>query len=724
MSDPYKTGDPSADNSLEKEFEWEELLPIDREIDDLEELYPIIIANINYEISKLDLSKSAQVKIANKLTSIGSSLQQVIKDDIYLLDVEDLFQKIHSETYAFYDCLLSTFDLHQITVEPNKFGLWCGLDLYKNRKLSIEGLTLPNKLTLLEPCTWKDQQDISNCASVAILAYLKQPQFYKHLVNRFIPFYDSWNTFINPILNPKPDCKTTRLFGQVNLSTEGKAEVNSRVAIHNKDYPFINSCNVKPLRVVPHRDWFPDSVKSLKAEDIITIFPTTELKVFQLIIGRALIGPSGSIPIGHKKPITHTARTSGIIKGQPGNGKSDLSALLEKSFEAYGYVVKTTRSFSERFGMGEIAMCDLLIKDDTVNDDLVKLTKSAAFKSFITSDPICAEKKGKDATYVRPRAAVLINANEWDANNAYSADEGNASRLRILETIDAPIRDSQLKDIGEDHVWHGLTKLGPQQVIPHLASKFGVDVSVIMGWFFRLSLDFFYESIEDLEKIDKLLESGLRTRIASSPATSLVKALRLAHMLAEGPTNDHLSLDQFTQSLRYLCCILLDCRTGGFLDIIKADWEKSYRSKDHFWSTVRNIPIRTLLLVYKIASGILTKTGPSGLPYARDEFIRQVLRQLSTVDGIQVSPSPSNFYAKWGSPGTMEEVNHLFTISKDSLDKSVFSVDIENPKASVITAWFSDNLNHKQVRKAREEALFLHKNMKEKFDETKNQTDN
>lgn len=71
-----------------------------------------------------------------------------------------------------------------------------------------------------------------------------------------------------------------------------------------------------PLTWIPAKAWFCDKVKKLRFKDIFTIFPTAELELFKLILGRIGVGISGHQPPGTDEVISHTFRMAGIMIGR------------------------------------------------------------------------------------------------------------------------------------------------------------------------------------------------------------------------------------------------------------------------------------------------------------------------------------------------------------------------------------------------------------------------
>jgi hypothetical protein len=242
-----------------------------------------------------------------------------------------------------------------------------------------------------------------------------------------------------------------------------------------------------PRAWIPDATWFKESVRQLKVEDIITLFPPAELELLKLIIGRAVVGFSG-----HQTPsgvvIRHTSRMAALVLGEdPGLGKSTIFNYLWDALKWVGYSVNTFSDIGARFNMGEVATADIIYKDDITSKGLKKFISSENTKIIITGNGLLrVEDKGIDATNVRPIGTIFLNTNEFDPRSVYEIDPGTADRLKILSTYRKPELEQLQTNTSSAY---------PEVHIPELAKKLKVDQRVLMLWVARLCADQFYQLI-------------------------------------------------------------------------------------------------------------------------------------------------------------------------------------------------------------------------------------
>lgn len=709
MSDPYNRPgqlDPQAKNSLEKLSIKNEPMPRDIDIDDPIELKKEVLHQIDEDIDYWKEKSTEKTRWLERLRTIIWC--ETDFDFICSINLQEEYKEIHSMPKALYELLLSVLASERITAVPDLLGPYAGFKLYSSKTLkNVKGLKVPKQFLLLDYFPTRLQNRMAKMLQQGIYSYLRYGKYRTSLVGEFKPLLQPWSAFISPLINPKVNYRSSTLFGQIerelsSLRCPGSEDM--RIAANVSDFPHLMGQGRidHPLKVVPAADWFPNELKQLLPEHIVTIFQPTELKVFMLLIGRALVGPDGNSPCGYPDyTIEHTARIAGILKGTPGSGKSTILSLIAKAMETYGYSAKPFRSLDDRFGMGEIADADLAYRDDSSMSDLEAITKSSTFKSYVTGGKICAEKKNKDASYVSAKGVVLLAANNWNPTQAYNTDDGNRSRLRLIETLEPSVRDKKLKGLDPSHPWYGLTSLDPAAVVEHLCQRYKVDAAVVMGWFFRCCADYFYQSIPTLESIDRTLESKLTTRIAANLSKPLTKTLKLVLCLMGKNGSDALTRSNLLSALEGLDCILSDCRSYQFLQVLKQQWEKTYRSQEHTWVCIRDVRYECIAKAVEVGNTADVSLMGNG---TFDEFIKRVLAVVYTRGGIAAGNSPSGFLANWESPDTQMEVKALYEATKGLLPDGFFTVD-DNDLAAPCKKWYNPALQNKQITKRRKLAL-------------------
>ena len=659
----------------------------------------------------LEAIETAIDEVDNKKTALKAKLigiQQVIEGldpaNLNSIDVYDRL-KVHSSSKIYYELLQDAFAVAGITPIESLLGEICGMDLYGSKPLKVDGLKVPSNLHLLGRFPTSKQNEMAKLLQEVILVYMTYDEYKDHIVEKFVPLWEGWQKFIEPIINPQADSKKSLLYGQIHREINSRHirdSYDERIAPNVADLPHkccVNGRPNIPMKIVPHTDWFPESLKDLKPEHIVAIFPPTELKVFMLLIGRGLIGASGSKVCGYNHAIKHSSRIAGLLKGPAGSGKSELFKVLDTNAEVYGYITQYFRNLDDRFGLGDQAEANFVLKDDTSNEEVLTLLKSGTFNSFVVGNPVCAEKKGRDATYVKPRGVVLVATNHWDPNNCYICGEGNRSRIRILDTIDKDVRDLQLQKITDkSHPWHGCESLTPLKLVPHLANKYGVSEAAIMGWFFRQCADYFYESIPNLEQIDKKLESKLSTRVAAPPLKGLVKALKLTLALKGRKWNVAMNSETLIDALTGFNRLLMDCRSYDLLCCLKEAWEARYRSQEFLWTGFRDLRYSSIEAALAVAQNACEGHHQPGQPNTLESLLVATMPHIRTWGGISVGKSPSNFLTVWNSPDSTNEIEGLLPKIKDLLPANFFD---EKDQKEDCRTWYKPWMLPADVKEAR-----------------------
>lgn len=633
-----------------------------------------------------------------------------IYDDI---DIDTSKYTLESQQKYFYEVLMEALQIKNLVAIPDKLGDYNGFRLYSSRPIGkLKGLNMDPKVDrVLEPFPTELQCEIAGFLNNAFIGMLKYPEFYTD-PDFFCHIEKKWQKFVFPLMNPTNGFKNTHLYSQVerqvNSTVDHGVEDWRRAIDMRPDYPHNPKPWNVPLAIVPMESWFPAKVKKLKATDIFALLPPKELEVLQLILGRAMVGPSGSKPCGYDEPIKHNHRTAAILLGRPGTGKSELLDLINNCMSHFGFLVQPFRSMDERFGLGEIACADLIYKDDGSDDEMTKLCHSSHFKTYATGGMLCAEKKNRDATYKRARGAAILASNAFNPNNAYDADDGIQSRLRLLETIDATSRDRLLDSLPENHMWKGAKSLGPLHLIRHLASNLKVDPMVIMAWFLRLCANKFYRAIPNLPEIDKTLESGLQNRIPADPLYITVKALKFILVLQKQDADARLTAAVLHDSLVGLTKFMHDYRSYAALTKLKEDWEEKGRQPEHLWSAVRELQYEGLKRASDESADWMTRGGSSKVSApALEAYVKQIFTNLVTWGSIKINPSPAQLMVKWNSIPS-SDLSMIADKVRKLTPKKIFSEDDRSA-----WLWYQPTMKPDTVREARKK---VYENAKQRLE--------
>lgn len=244
-----------------------------------------------------------------------------------------------------------------------------------------------------------------------------------------------------------------------------------------------------PRAFIPRSEWFTDEIRSLKIEDILTLYPRSERELISVAIGRALVGSSGTVtPSGLE--IRHTYRMASMTYGDPGLGKSTFFSYLFNAVKTVGYKVETFADMGARFNLGSVATADIIYRDDMTSKGVKRFGESEATKIIVTgTDFLKVEDKGVDAINVKPRGVIFCNANEVNPRLIFGFDPGVADRLKVLSTY----RKGELSKLKIGDSPSAL----PERHLPYLADKMGVPVETIMLWLCRLCVDKFLSLIKE-----------------------------------------------------------------------------------------------------------------------------------------------------------------------------------------------------------------------------------
>ena len=675
-------------------------LPILEDVDDLTSVIDDAIKEVE-GLPDTDKTKDYKLSELKKLLWTVKKYYPMFSE----MDIasSDLRYRKSSQQKFHFQVMEEAFRCLDVVGIPDKLGAYNGLRLYTSKPVgSLDGLNLdPQRDLVLEPFPTSKQLETANKLDSAAIGLLKYPTFYADLLG-FSDVLSAWNEFIHPLMNPITNFRATPLYAQISREIDSVPDdgvEDWRVAIDVGDFPHTNPQTNVPLAIVPRQHWFPTRVKHLKASDIVALLPPTELEVLMLILGRALVGPSKGKPCGYDHKLKHNHRTAAILLGRPGTGKSELLDLIDETMTHFGFKVQCARSFCERFGLGELANAALVYKDDGSNEEIAKLLNSSTFKTFCSGGKVCAEKKHKEATYKRARAAIILASNHFNPNNAYGIDAGVQSRLRLLETIDATSRDRLLESLPPDHLWYGAQNLSPNALMKHLSQKLDVDRLVIFGWFLRLCCDKFYESIPNLPEIDKTLESKLQNRIPADLLYITVKALKFTLLLRGQDPDQRITPETLHRAIEGLAALLHDHRTGTALALLKQDWEDRGRQPEHLWSAIRELRFDGLQEAHKescqwLSGGYFTASGKDSK--VLENYIKLVFCNLVTWGSIKISPSPAQLASTWNAIPS-SDLRMIVTKVKDNIPPDLFDVDEER----LSWRWYKPTMRPSEIREAR-----------------------
>ena len=297
--------------------------------------------------------------------------------------------------------------------------------------------------------------------------------------------------------------------------------------------------NKTPIAWVPKAEWFDPQIREVEIKDVFTIFPQIELEMLKLIIGRLVVGRTNNLPVGHDRPLLHTARMAACIIGlDPGTGKSTLFNYLANAISRCGYRHSTFRNLGDRFNLGSVIKSALAYKDDLTSDSFRQFLRSEASKIIITNGEMRVEAKGIDAVDEFAHCVVILNSNSYDPRSVFDVDPGTADRVKLISTYS----EAEIRALEPYGASEGSPNIKPFSHLPWLAEKLDCDVDALLLWICRQGADEFLRVIADtsdptvnpLEARVRFLTNQLRYSMAKETTKQVFSLMVFAHTMRGG----------------------------------------------------------------------------------------------------------------------------------------------------------------------------------------------
>ena len=487
-----------------------------------------------------------------------------------------------------------------------------------------KGIVCPSNIKLKYP-VFNGQRTKWNRQINRIFADLGQQEYGEKLQKFWAPFFFQDN----------PDTALPKF-----IATEENSNAQAITSLKD-DRPYSQGICINPTEdleeipraIVPQLNWFPQEIQDLKAEDICTLFPETELKLFMLVMGRAMIGRSGS-KLVNGPVVNHMFRKMAIVYGEDGGtGKSYFKNLLISTMAKYGYSIAQPLDLNSRFNQYNNYTSDLSVTDDLTQESMGKFINGQAFKSLITgTSTLGTEAKGKDRIDVIPTCALMAITNTFDQNSIYTLDTGAISRLSVLYTHTHDEFASMEEELGHS--------VKPFDQIARLKEQFSCNEHMLMGRFMRHCVDFFWSKYEDnLESYTTKISANLRFPYVTEVVPNMMEAARLAHLLKEkrSPaerTNKFFNVKGFEQVMfDYFWLVGSDSIPANQArNLIKQDWVENGKPSKHPWKGIRLINKYSLISAFSYL-------GTSGNLEIGD-LQKIVFDQLKDTDGTKIGSAP------------------------------------------------------------------------------------
>lgn len=416
--------------------------------------------------------------------------------------------------------------------------------------------------------------------------------------------------------------------------------------------PFVDSqeftLDAYPLTFLPAKSWFTPELHKLTPKDILSIFPENELPLFQLILGRALVGRSGNIVPGTYTPLEHTSRMAALVQSEAGLGKSDtFSKGIFSALRKVGYEVAVAGgTLDPKFSTPKTYTSHILYVDDTSEDKLTGILKSEGSKRIITGDKILVEEKFKMPLPVYANCVPIICLNQLNEYASLKMDSGNADRFHVFSLhTKEEIETLPLEVCGEVS-----PSRSPKQHLSWLSKKFNVSVDTLWLYLCRLCADDFYETITNDNPESLYLEVQKRKQLLKhSWGSNIVERVTyLVYFLASISESNVTSKAVFEtithvnpQRLAINLSMLVDLTSvyrHTVIKILRKDYEKN-KTENHPYLLLNQIIPQS---VSKINDKLRSIPHPETL-----EAWVVFYSELDTTIGFQFTPQPLRITQTW-----------------------------------------------------------------------------
>lgn len=522
--------------------------------------------------------------------------------------------------------------------------------------------------------------------------------------------------FWEPLVRPKGGDTDLKLTAERMLRLKNMERSHNTYEVLDYNHTFDPTSKIQgkglvnnPSIWVPATEWFSPEVRSIRFEDVFTIFPLAEREILKLIVGRVGVGRSNHKPPGWNEPIEHTARMAAVVVGKDaGLGKSTLFNNMNAALSKCGFVAHTFKKTDDRFGLKTAALADIAYKDDTSMKSLRAFLSSEETKILVTGGLFQTEEKFQLAEQIWPKCALIVNSNDWDANFAYDLDPGIIDRVKILSTY----REAEVIKLRErlGGVSKGSPDLRPHSHLKWLANKLDVDVEALFLWCLRLASDRFYEVISDRE--DPTINSlqvevrkwttRQRIKFKADSTQAIVNAMSMASCLRKGVYDyvmPELTPEVLVEHLEDFHFVGTDPSCVEVMSEMKKLWEADGRAGTHFYQGFKDIRFETLETAIREAHKVMDYETVSVA-----EVIKAAMGKINLRDGFKISNSLVYLNENWmHSKFGEEETRNVAVKLVESMDERDvrYMTSTKNPP---FTTWMTKHYSPDTAEKLRTEA--------------------
>ena len=321
--------------------------------------------------------------------------------------------------------------------ENSPTGNFCGLNIYREEVLSVEGIKHPTSRTI----TIKRRLEVTDAVCEELLEVLQ---------NRM------------PASNEKQYMALVSTM--LTLPSDATTLAYKMVASREPSEPGKTALSGGGIRFCPTSQTVTQNLSDTEMLSLLAILPEDEARSLILALGRVLVGEDGS-KTHEGLSIEHTFRNLLLIVGaDAGLGKSTLMLkFLIPTLKKLGYSVESAPQGLSDKGWIEPAMSCLTFVDDLSprsQSSWFDSSASAVIKTLVSNGSISLDAKYKNFRMVKARTVIIGCSNGYDIKDSMSADSGVLNRLHALATrpVTEVFRPKDNLDLRTLTVWQNMSK--------------------------------------------------------------------------------------------------------------------------------------------------------------------------------------------------------------------------------------------------------------------------
>lgn len=182
-------------------------------------------------------------------------------------------------------------------------------------------------------------------------------------------------------------------------------------------------------KFIPALNAFPEQLRAIEPEDLITILPKAEANTLLHVLGRVACQESERWLAEGK--FSTSNRCAILLAGQPTCGKSALLEYIVEALKYGGYESGLIPLSLNQFGWEQVVNKDMAYLDDLNSNSVMSLFNNTQLKPIISNGMVPTEAKGQNKVDARSKTVLFAITNE--VRIPKNADTGNMNRWHILQ---------------------------------------------------------------------------------------------------------------------------------------------------------------------------------------------------------------------------------------------------------------------------------------------------